>query len=143
MMWDRVLEAIRQAIVDDANLRSIYGDAVRMAATSATPFNPSAPLLEYTVLTDTEVEQWAPCLIQFDLWSPDVDRLLAGERALRRLFTPTMPTRYGEEEVYMWSEFVDGAVLATPDRNGFFGRGLRFRFSPLREQYNPGLASAD
>lgn len=141
MMWDRVIEAIRAAILADPVLSQIFGDAVRMATTSAEPFNPPAPLLEYTVLTDTEVEQWAPCLIQFDVWSPDVERMLAGERALRRLFTPTMPTSYGE--VYMWSEYIDGAVLATPDRNGFNGRGLRFRFSPLREQYNPGLASAD
>jgi hypothetical protein len=141
MMWDRVIEAAKAAIQADANLSAIFGDAVRRAAPSTTPFEPKVPILEYTIVTDTENELWAPTIIQFDVWSPDVDRLLAAERGLRRLFTPALPRRYGE--VFMWTEFVDGAVLATPDRNGFHGRGLRFRFSPLRERYNPGLASAD
>lgn len=140
MIWDRAIEAIRAAILADANLTQIFGDAVRMAAASDIPFEPKVPLLEYSVLTDTESEQWAPMIVQFDVWAPDVDRLLAGERALRRLFVPVLPRSYAG--LFMLSEYVDGEVLATPDRNGFHGRGLRFKFSPLLERNNPGLASA-
>lgn len=141
MMWDRVIEAARAAIQADPNLSQIFGEAVRMAAASATPFNPKTPVLEYSLIGNTETEIWEPSIIQFDIWTPDVDRMIAAERALRRLFTPALPRAYGA--VYMWTEYIDGAVLATPDRNGFYGRGLRFRFSPLRERYNPEFASAD
>jgi hypothetical protein len=35
----------------------------------------------------------------------------------------------------MFSEYADGVDLAVPDRSNYTGRGLRFRLTPLREQY--------
>lgn len=135
MMWDRVIEALRTVILADAVLAPIYGDRVRMAAASDTPFEPKVPILEYSLIGDVEREQWAPTIIQFDQWAPDDETAVASERRLRRLFNPELPTSY--DGLFMWAQYVDGTILATPDRNGFVGRAVRFRFTPLREIHDP------
>lgn len=135
MMWDRVIEAMRATILADADLVAIYGDRVRMATTSATPFNPKTPVLEWTVVGDTEVDQWAPVIVQLDQWAPDIEEVIASERRLRILFNPELPTQYSG--LFMWAQYIDGNVLATPDRAGYCGRGVRFRFTPLREIHDP------
>ena len=86
------------------------------------------------LVADGENEQWAPCTLQWNLWTADLASNVAAERALRRLFTADLPVNLGT--VYtVSSEYVDGDVLATPDRDGYFGRAVRFRHTPLREQY--------
>lgn len=135
MMWDRVIEACRATIVADDILGPIYGDRVRMASASATPFVPEVPILEYSVIGDVERDQWAPTIIQFDQWAPDVEVAVASERRLRRIFNPELPQEFAG--LFMWAQYVDGTVLATPDRNGFAGRAVRFRFTPLRERHDP------
>lgn len=135
MMWDRIIEAIRETILADATLRAIYDDRVRMATSSGTPFVPKTPILEYSVIGDVERDQWSPTIIQFDQWAPDVESAIDSERRLRRLFNPELPTSYAG--LFMWAQYVDGTILATPDRNGFVGRAVRFRFTPLREVHDP------
>lgn len=138
MMWDHVIEALRATILADPILSAIYADRVRMATPSGTPFVPKVPILEYLLVGDVENELWAPTIIQFDQWAMKVDDIVASERRLRRLFHVTLPRKFGP--VFMWGEYNGGEVLATPDRNGFDGRAIRFRFTPLREGY-AGIAS--
>lgn len=135
MMWDRVIESFRTIILADVVLAAIYDDRVRMASASATPFSPTTPVLEYSMIADTERDQWAPTIIQFDQWAPDVETTVASERRLRNLFNPELPREYAG--LFMWAQYVDGTVLAIPDRNGFAGRAIRFRFTPLREIHDP------
>lgn len=135
MMWDRIIEACRATILADAELSAIYGDRVRMATPSGEVFDPPAPLLEYSVIGDVERDQWAPTIIQFDQWARDVEVAVASERRLRRIFNPELPTSFAG--LFMWAQYVDGTILATPDRNGFVGRAVRFRFTPLRERHDP------
>ncbi len=135
MMWDRVIEACRTVILEDGILAGIYADRVRMATSSGTPFNPKTPVLEYSVIGDVERDQWAPVILQFDQWSPDVETAVASERRLRRIFNPELPQEFAG--LFMWAQYVDGTILATPDRNGFVGRAVRFRFTPLRERHDP------
>lgn len=135
MMWDRVIEACRAVILADAALVAIYADRVRMATPSGTPFVPEVPILEYSVIGDVERDQWAPTIIQFDQWAPDIDQAVASERRLRRIFNPELPQEFAG--LFMWAQYVDGTILATPDRNGFSGRAVRFRFTPLRERHDP------
>jgi hypothetical protein len=45
------------------------------------------------------------------------------------------PTTIQAGGVTMFSEFNDASDLATPSRSGYTGRGVRFRFAPLRQQY--------
>lgn len=136
MNWDRVIEACSTVILADPILSSIYGTRVRMATPSAEVFDPPAPLLEYSVIGDAERgDQWAPTIIQFDQWAREVEVAIASERRLRRLFNPELPATYAG--LFMFAQYVDGTILATPDRNGFVGRAVRFRFTPLRDRYDP------
>lgn len=129
MMWDHVIKRLRAVIVADDLLRDIYGDDIRMAGTG----DHLVPALEYNLIGDTENELWAPCLIQFDQWHTDPLTVARSERRLRALFHQEVPALYGD--VMMWAQYEDGSVLATQDRNGFTGRAVRFRFTPLRERY--------
>lgn len=135
MMWDKALEGIRAAIAAFPPLADMYGANVRQASTSNMPFDPKVPTLEYTVITDTVTEQWEPMIVQFDIWGRTVEQMIEGERALRNLFTPILPREFGG--VFMLSEVIDAAHLSVPDRAGYYGRGLRIRFAPLREHYQP------
>lgn len=139
MMWDRVLSALLVTLLADDKIAELFGDRVRMTGSGAAP-NPKDSLLEYMLIGDTERETDAPCVIQFDVWAPKMDDTAAGERRLRQLFNRDLPTSFGGESP-MWAQYLDGSVLASPDRDGFSGRGVRFRFTPLRERY-AGLAPA-
>lgn len=132
MMWDRVIEAIRATLLADARIVELFDDRIRMTGTGAAP-SPKASMLEYMLIADTERETDAPCVIQFDVWAPKMDETAAGERRLRQLFNRQLPEDFGAGQ--MWAQYLDGSVLASPDRDGFSGRGVRFRFTPLRERY--------
>lgn len=132
MMWDRVIERLRALMLVDGVLEPVFGDNVRMAGSGASP-SPKVSMIEYTLVADSEDELWAPCVIQFDVWAPTFDKVTIGERRLRQLFNPPLPIEL--EGVMMWAQYVEGNLLASPDRDGFSGRAVRFRFTPLRERY--------
>lgn len=137
MMWDRVIEALRLTLADDDKIAELFGDRIRMTGSGEAP-SPKASMLEYMLIADTERETDAPCVIQFDVWAPKMEDTVAGERRLRQLFNRELPVSFAGESP-MWAQYLDGTVLASPDRDGFSGRGVRFRFTPLRERY-AGLA---
>lgn len=129
MRWHDVLVAIGQAAATDEVLMGIYGSNIRMAG----KHKHVVPALDYRLITDTEQEQWAPHIVQFDQWTNTLDELAASDRRLRFLFNQDVPVQIGE--LYTWAVFTEGADLVTPDDWNYFGRGTRFRFTPLREQY--------
>lgn len=135
MRWDDVVLACRTEAAADPVLAGIYGaDAIRMGAT-AQDFR--VPGLEYQIIGDTETELWEPIIMQWDQWTADYADLVASERALRKLFDHRLPVEI--EGVYMFSVFTDGASLVdAPDRAGFYGRAVRFRLSPIREDLRLG-----
>lgn len=133
MRWDDVAKAVAAAAATDPTLVAIYGDAVRMGAAAQDHMVPS---LEYMIVTDSGSELWEPVVIQWDQWTRDLPDLIASERALRKLFEQDSPVTIGG--VYMWAMFTDGADLNSPDRAGYFGRAVRFRFTPIREDLRAG-----
>jgi len=132
MMWDRVIARLLEVLLADAKIDELFGDRIRMTGSGESP-TPRDSLLEFMLIADTEREIDAPCVIQFDVWAPTMDATAAGERRLRQLFNRELPVDYGEGP--MWAQYVDGSTLASPNRDGFSGRGVRFRFTPLRERY--------
>ena len=138
MRWDDVALAIRTAAAADPVLAAIYGAAgVRMGASAQDHIVPS---LEYMIVADTGTELWEPIIVQWDQWVADYDDLVASERALRKLFDHDLPVEI--EGVYMWSVFTDGASLVdAPDRAGYYGRAVRFRYSPIREDLRCGRST--
>lgn len=133
MMWDQVLKRLVATVEQDVVLSGIYGTAMRLAGTGKTFEPAAAPILEWTIIGDTESELWSPVIIQFDQWALTLGVVTTSERRLRTLFHQDLPTEYGG--VIMWAQYEEGSVLASPDRNGFAGRAIRFRFTPLRERY--------
>jgi hypothetical protein len=131
-MWDRVLIALGQAAADDPEIKRIYGDAIKLAGTTSH----AVPKLEFSLVSDVEREQWEPVVIQWDQWVATMDELRASERRLRELFNPELPVTVAGIE--MDSEYVDSDMLASPDRDNYLGRAVRFRHEVLRELYaNP------
>ncbi len=139
MMWDRVIEALLATLESDPTIVELFDSRIRMTGTGAAP-SPKATLLEFMLIADSERETEAPCVIQFDAWAPTMDEVARAERRLRQLFNRSLPEDFGAGP--MWAQYVDGSMLASPDRDGFSGRATRFRFTPLREKYAPPLPSA-
>lgn len=130
MRWDDVIRVTSAAAAANPILSGIFGEAIRAAGSAEFEH----PALEYTLISDTEeFEIWAPCVIQWDAFTPSMDSLIAAARALNGLFNHDIPVAI--LGTYMFAEYIDGAVLASPDVHGFYGRGFRYRFTPIREQY--------
>lgn len=135
MKWDAVIRACREAVIAEPVLVGIYGEDVRMHGAGSH----TVPLLEMMLVSDGISEQWAPCAIQFSQWTIELPDLLASERQLRRLFHAELPATFGG--MSMWAQYVDGGDLSVPERDGYYGRAIRFQLTPLTELYekNPYL----
>lgn len=129
MMWDQVLLRLVDLIKTDQTLHGIFGDNSRMAGTGKLEI----PSIEWSLVGDSETELWAPCIIQFDLWHTLPAKIVEAERRLRILFHTSLPATF--DGLTMWCEYIDGDILASPDRNNFAGRAVRFKFTPLRSKY--------
>lgn len=131
MRWDDIVVAIPSVAAADPVLASIYGEQIRAAGTAAW----QVPSLEYQLIIDTlQPEIWVPHLVQWDQWVQTHAQLVASERALRNLFDQNFPVWLGG--VYMWTVFTEGADLVdNPDRWNFRGRTIRFRYTPIMEEY--------
>lgn len=132
MMWDRVIVRLLEQLESDPTIVELFGDRIRMTGSGEAP-SPTNSVLELMLIADSEREIDAPCVIQFDVWAPRMEITAAGERRLRQLFNQSLPVDYGEGP--MWAQYLDGTMLASPNRDGFSGRAARFRFTPLRERY--------
>lgn len=130
MKWDAVIRAARATVDADGTLVGLF--PVRRYAGIG---KHQPELLEYQLIADGETELWAPCTIQWDLWSESFDTIQAGERQLRALFHVETQRYFGG--MPMWSQYQGGEWLATPNRDGYFGRAIRFVMTPLRARYEP------
>lgn len=129
MHWDAIERAVNATCKADAALLAIFASAMRLSGSG----DHAVPMLEWLVIADAQEEQWAPCTVQFDLWHFDRATLVAAERRIRRLFVPEL--QFQMAGVTCLSEYLDGETLASPDRDGYFGRAIRIRFTPLRDRY--------
>lgn len=135
MIWDEVMARVRVKITTDPVLFAIFGDSYRKAA----PANDLiVPVIEWNLLGNTETELWEPMLLQFDLWTNDAALNRRAERRLRSMFS-SHTNQIDLDGFTMLTEYSDGADLAAPTRSGYVGRGVRFRFIPLRQQYARAL----
>lgn len=131
MKWHLVVDAVLAAILANGTLAGIFGTRVRKNG----PGPVQSPVLEWSLIGYTHEEQWEPCILQLDCWCNDELSLLQAEQTLLRLFNRELPESLGG--VLMWQQFEDSDDLATPDRDGYYARALRFRFTPLRDRYDP------
>lgn len=125
-----VVGAVANAATLHPTLSGIYGKTIR-----STGFNDHVvPCLEYTLISNVPgVEIWEPIVIQWDQFVKTNIELYNSEQALMMLFSHQNPVLLNG--VYMWSMFVEGAQLAAPMTHGYYGRALRFRFTPVMSEY--------
>lgn len=136
MIWDQVMARVAGEVTTDAVLLALYGDTLIMAGTQQF----QVPSIEWSLISDTEQELWAPMIIQFDIWAKEAEVNRRGEFRLRALYHKDLPVVLSGD-LMMWTQFADATTLPVPDRAGIFGRSLRFRMTPLRRQYAlPGVA---
>lgn len=133
MRWDHVIPAVTKAAVEDPTLSSIFGSSIRK--TSDMP-EWKVPLLSYMMTSDTASELWEPVVVQWTILSGSLSQIALAERALRDLFDHDFPRFI--EGVYMWTTFIEGGDLQGPAREGFYGRVVSFRYTPVRESLTKG-----
>lgn len=132
MNWDQVVAAFMAELAAAPEITAIFGDRIRLAS----PKDFAVPLLEVTVIGDTEGELWAPVTIQVDLWADEFTSVRDAERYIRGRYYAPLPIPIGA--LTCWAQYSDGTNLAVPERDGFFGRAIRFTFTPLRAAYQGG-----
>lgn len=130
MMWDEVMVRVIAMLMEDPIIVTLYGESIRRGGSS----DIAVPLLEWHLIGDTENELWAPCIIQFDQWTKNQDDARRSEFRLRAILHSDLQLLLGGD-FRVWSQYLDGSVLASPDRHGFVGRALRFQLTPMRRQY--------
>lgn len=131
MKWPVVVEEVMTLLVADPVISGIYGTAIR--ENGSTKF--TAPSLEWMLVADGIAEQWAPCVLQLDQWCLSSADLKRSEQRLFRLLHRELPSAFGA--LTMFAQYVDSETLASPDRDGYFARAVRFRFTPLQDRYEP------
>lgn len=139
MRWDDVLASAMTAASSDATLLSVVdGNADRIRLSGERQYE--VPSIEGTLLSDDASELWEPVDMQWDIFATSLADLVAAERALRDLFDRRGPVTI--EGTYMWAEFLPGGgPLEGPgmnDENDVFAKGVRFRFTPVRERLTKG-----
>jgi hypothetical protein len=132
MNWDSVVAALLAEVADVPEIAAIVGGRVYFAGSGAFV----VPSVELTIVADTVSELWEPVTVQFDVWAKSFTDVRTIERILRRRYHHQLPIPIGGLNV--WAQYSDGTVLASPERDKFFGRALRFTFTPLRAAYTGG-----
>ena len=135
MRWGDVVKAVMAETVADTVLTGIFTAAgIRKAGVHEW----LVPSLEYTLISDTVTELWAPHVIQFDLFTESLEDLETAERQIGRLFNRERPQTI--QGVYMWCTYIDGQDLIGPVRESHYGRALRYEFTPYRERRVEGIS---
>ncbi len=134
MRWDAVIQAVSNRAAEDAALIAIFGTTIRKSGRQAF----AVPSLEYLLVSVPRPgELWAPCTIQFDIWTETLDDTVAAAVALDRLFDHDRVQII--EGVYMWAHVSEPSVtLEGPLRENQHGQASRFRFVPIRAKLLPG-----
>jgi hypothetical protein len=129
MMWDQVMKRVMAQLENNATIVAINGTTIRRAGAD----DQAVPCLEWHLIADTEDELWTPMVVQFDQWVRFPADLITIERELRGLYHQELPVIFNGE-FPMFMSWQDGTTLQTPDRSNFYGRAMRFKFTPLRQR---------
>ena len=135
MKWFDVMAAAITSATNDVGLAGIYGHEIRLGGAQVFKM----PSLQYHLIADGETELFSVVVLQFDQWCKSTAELAASELRLRRLFHRDLPEDFSG--LTMWAQYVDGEPLSIPDRDGYFARAIRFRFTPLRDLYESSPTS--
>lgn len=133
MNWQIVLAGLLADLAAAPTLSAIYGSAVRLSGAGVDHLVPS---IDVTLIADTENELWAPATFQIDLWNSHLSDVVTAESFIRSVYHAPLPIEIGGLSCF--AQYTDGTTIASPERDGYYGRALRFTFTPLRAAYTGG-----
>lgn len=129
MRWDNVVGAALTALRGSTSLTSVVA-ASDVVMNGERAFK--VPSIEWTLINDGQGELFETLLVQFDIWTRDVDDIVTAETAMRdTLHAETWRTLGG---IKMRSQYAGGRNLVGPE-DGVLGRSLDFEFESFHERF--------
>jgi hypothetical protein len=131
MRWDSVIPACVVApVVADTEALVVLGNPPTFFMAGEREF--SVPSLRWTLIANTEGENYEDALVQLDFWVRSVAQAVALSRALRRLLHHEAEVTIGG--LKLWSKYVESRPVRTA-RDGIVEGSLDFRLTYLRERF--------
>lgn len=131
MRWDTVIPAALMVPVEaDSDVRAVLGNPPAFFMAGEREFKVNS--MRWTLIANTEGENWEESLIQVDFWVRRLADVLTLEAALRRLLHHEIELTVGG--VTLWSKYVDSRPLGGAT-DGTIARALDFRLTYLRGRH--------
>lgn len=130
MRWDVIIDAWLGLATADSVVQSVLGTSPEIWMAGEREHE--VPSLEWSLISDTEGENWEVTGVQLDPFVRSIADLTTLEGALRRLLHHDTPITAGTHE--LWSQLTGGGPLPGLD-DGIIGRHIDFRLTYLRGRY--------
>lgn len=88
------------------------------------------PGVYYRVVYDGVSENYAPNVIQWDIWAHNQENLTLIHQRLYELMHHDLPVQYGD--LRLWSQYESAYDFEEQDQ-GIYHRAVDFRYTPARE----------
>lgn len=125
-MWGDVVRAVLPRLQNDATLSELLGGPhIYKAKTLATIRTPG---VYYSVVSTITTENYAPVVLQWDVWAQSAVAVEAIELRLFQLMHSDTPVEFNG--LRMWSQVVEGHD--DDDEQGISRRSLEYRYTPAR-----------
>lgn len=132
MNWDLVIKGLLDELAAQPTLSAIFGEDIFLGGEQ----EHVVPSIQAHNLADTETELWAPVTVQFDFFHAELSKVITAENFVRVRYRAPLPIPIGNLTCFV--QFEGGADLETPTRDRYFGRAIRFTFTPLKAAYTGG-----
>lgn len=131
MRWDDVIPlAVVAPVVADSDVISVLGNPPAFFMAGEREFKVNS--MRWTLIANTEDENWEESLVQIDFWVRTLAQLRTLERAIRRLLHHEIEATIGG--IDLWSKYVDSRPLMGATA-GTLTRSLDFRLTYLRGRH--------
>lgn len=132
MRWPTLIGTCLVApVMEDTEVQSVLGEPVEFFMAGERNFK--VPSMRWTLIANTEGENWEQSLVQIDFWVRSLADATTLEGALRRLLHHETQVTIGG--LKLWSQYVDSRPLGGA-KDGTIARALDFRQTYLRERHN-------
>jgi hypothetical protein len=131
MRWDTVIPlAVVAPVMADADVQSVLGATPAFFMAGEREFRVSS--MRWTLIADTEAENFERTLVQIDLWVHSLTELRTLSRALRLILHREIEYTIGG--IKLWSEYTGTRpLLGAVD--GTLAHSLDFRLTYLRARH--------
>ncbi len=127
-MWDRVVEQLLIMLKADSQIglllegSNIYRNRSRPRI--------QTPEVTYTVVSNTLEQNYAPLVLQWDIWALDMDAVSHIEQRLFQLMHSDLPKTIGT--LRLWSQFTLGYDFPSEEET-IAHRAVEYKYTPARE----------